>query len=79
MRIQNNRDSAWMAITKSDWQLGTYDPSTKELHGYIKDLHWYKASKISIDTEGGLPTYLINPCGDQQLLIESFFLVQKIN
>ena len=40
MRIPNNWDSAWRAITKFDWQLGRYVPSspssTKELHGWKK-------------------------------------------
>ena len=32
----NNRESEWMAITKFNWLLGRYDPSspsTKGLHG----------------------------------------------
>ena len=36
MKLQNNRDSAWRAITKFNWQLDRYEPSsptTKELRG----------------------------------------------
>ena len=44
-KLQNNRDSAWRAITKFDWQLGRYEPSspaTKELH--------YRDLKMFADT-----------------------------
>ena len=50
MKIQNNRDSASMAITKVVWQWGRYKPSppsTKELHGLPNLLlNFFKNSQV---------------------------------